>query len=210
LAVHEAGHGLAYARLFGHAPQEIKINVASFEGGYNSYVRLKTRSRQNCLDRICVSLSGRAAETLIFGPDSCSTGSYGDLKQATEDAAHFVRHYGFGSRLAHTDVTTESDDNFSTDVEPTNAEIEAILAAQFARASELMKQEASILLTIVQELIASSQISAARMGDLLGVPVAQDEMILVPYAEQLKVFALQHELMERIAKPVALEVMANA
>ncbi len=41
LAVHEAGHGLVYALLFGRAPQEIRINVASFEGGYNSYVKRK-------------------------------------------------------------------------------------------------------------------------------------------------------------------------
>jgi ATP-dependent Zn protease len=67
LAVHEAGRGLIYAILFGHAPQEIKINVASFEGGYNSYVRLKAESRQNCLDGICVSLAGRSAEVLVFG-----------------------------------------------------------------------------------------------------------------------------------------------
>ena len=32
LAVHEAGHGLVHAQLFGRAPQEIKIHVASFEG----------------------------------------------------------------------------------------------------------------------------------------------------------------------------------
>src|SRR5262249_46994175 len=37
LAVHEAGHGLVHAVLFGRAPQEIKIHVASFEGGYNAY-----------------------------------------------------------------------------------------------------------------------------------------------------------------------------
>ncbi|MGL4575652.1 MAG: AAA family ATPase [Burkholderiaceae bacterium] len=203
LAVHEAGHGLAYARLFGHAPQEIKINVASFEGGYNSYVRLKARSRQNCLDDICVSLAGRAAEELVFGKDACSTGAFGDIKQATAAAARFVRHYGFGSRLAHTDITDESDENFSTDVEPTNAEIEALLAEQYARACGLIKSETATLLSIVRELLAHSQLSAARMGELLGVPIAREDMIVVPYAEKLRMFAIQNEAMERIATPEA-------
>lgn len=51
LAVHEAGHSLAYARLFGRAPQEIKISVASFEGGYVGYDRLQ---------------AGRATEALVL------------------------------------------------------------------------------------------------------------------------------------------------
>ena len=41
LAVHEAGHALVHARLFGHAPQEVRINVASFDGGYNAYAPRK-------------------------------------------------------------------------------------------------------------------------------------------------------------------------
>ncbi len=36
LAVHEAGHGLIYALLFQQAPLEIRINMATFSGGYNS------------------------------------------------------------------------------------------------------------------------------------------------------------------------------
>jgi Peptidase family M41 len=205
LAVHEAGHGLAYACLFGHAPQEVKINVASFEGGYNSYVRLKAQSRQNVLDRICVSLAGRAAETLVFGPDACSSGSYGDIKQATEAAAQFVRHYGFGTRLSHTDNSHDMNDNVNTDIEPTNVQIEMILAEQFERACALMRQRSGLLMQIVQELMANGQIAPASMVQLLSphIPVrlAADDVLLVPYAEHLKVFELQQELMQRAAAP---------
>jgi ATP-dependent Zn protease len=201
LAVHEAGHGLAYARLFGHAPQEVKINVASFEGGYNSYVRLKAESRQNRLDRICVSLAGRAAEMLVFGEDACSTGSYGDIKQATESAAQFVRHYGFGCRLSHTDVTQSSEDNINTDIEPTNAMIETLLYEQMQRASNLVKTEVQALMQIVAELMSHGQVKPERMAQLLGVKVAKEDALLTPYAEQLSVFMLQQDLMERISRP---------
>jgi hypothetical protein len=47
LAVHEAGHGLVHALLFGRAPQEVKIHVASFEGGYNAHTSRKVWSRRN-------------------------------------------------------------------------------------------------------------------------------------------------------------------
>jgi hypothetical protein len=198
LAVHEAGHGLVYGRLFGHAPQEMKINVASFEGGYNSYVRMKTMSQQNCLDRICVSLAGRAAEALVFNEGACTTGSESDFKSATALAARYVRYYGFGSRLSRTDVTHETEDDINTDIAPSNVEIESLLAQQYARAQALLKADASLLLHITQALLADGQIAKEQMAVLLGVPLAQDEHMLVPYAEQLSVFALQQGLMQRL------------
>lgn len=199
LAVHEAGHGLAYGRLFGHAPQEVKINVASFEGGYNSYVRMKAESKQNCLDRICVGLAGRAAEALVFGDNACTTGSESDFKNATALAARYVRHFGFGSRLSRTDVTDSTEENLNTDVEPTNAEIEALLTQEYARAQALLKTDSALLLQIVDELLARGQVAKEKMAKLLGVRVAKEDQMLLPYAEQLKVFALQHDLMQRMS-----------
>jgi SpoVK/Ycf46/Vps4 family AAA+-type ATPase len=198
LAVHEAGHGLVYGLLFGHAPQEVKINVASFEGGYNSYVRMKTVSQQNCLDRICVSLAGRAAEVLVFGENASTTGSESDFTSATALAARYVRNYGFGARLSRTDVTHEMNEHINTDVQPTNSEIEALMAQAYARAQDLLREHAGLLMTIVDELLAHGQIAKEKMAALLGVPVAQDDQMLVAYADQLKVFALQHELMTRV------------
>lgn len=198
LAVHEAGHGLIYGLLFGHAPQEVKINVASFEGGYNSYVRMKTVSQQNCLDRMCVSLAGRAAEVLVFGESASTTGSESDFASATEVASRYVRNYGFGARLSHTDVTHDMNEHVNTDMQPTNGEIEALLAQAYARAQDLLRSNAALLLTIVNELLAHGQIAKEKMAMLLAVPVAQDDQMLVAYADQLKVFALQHELMARV------------
>jgi SpoVK/Ycf46/Vps4 family AAA+-type ATPase len=198
LAVHEAGHGLVYGRLFGHAPQEVKINVASFEGGYNSYVRMKAESRQSCLDRICVGLAGRAAEALVFGDDACTTGSESDFKNATALAARFVRHFGFGNRLSRIDVTDSTEENLNTDVDPTNAEIEALLAEAYARAQKILKADSALLLRIVDELLADGQVTKEKMASLLGVTIAKEEHMLAPYAEQLQVFGMQHELMRRV------------
>jgi hypothetical protein len=206
LAVHEAGHGLAYGRLFGHAPQEVKINVASFEGGYNSYVQLKAESRKSCLDRICVGLAGRAAEALVFGEDACTTGSESDFKNATALAARFVRHFGFGNRLSRIDVTDSTEENLNTDVEPTNAEIEALLAEAYARVQEILKTDSALLLRIVDELLAHGQVTKEKMANLLGVAIAEEERMLAPYAEQLEVFGLQHALMRRVvSKPEPCE-----
>jgi hypothetical protein len=198
LAVHEAGHGLIYGRLFGHAPQEVKINVASFEGGYNSYVRMKTVSQQNCLDRICVSLAGRAAEALVFGDSACTTGSESDFKSATAVAAQYVRSYGFGSRLSRTDVTHEMNQEVNTDIQPSNVEIEALLVQEYARAQAVLKTDVALLMQITHILLADGHIAKEHIAQLLGVPVAQDDQMLVPYAQQLEIFALQNDLLGRL------------
>jgi hypothetical protein len=188
LAVHEAGHGLVHALLFGRAPQEIKIHVASFEGGYNAYTSRKVWSRRNLLDSICTSLAGRAAELLIFGPELSSSGAESDLRKATETAARMLRHQGHGSRIGRSDVSTDSDDNVCTDVDATNAPIEALLQAEHARATGLIGTHRGALLALVDELMTRGQVAPARFAAVVGFPLGRPEDALDPYAQSLAAF----------------------
>ncbi len=188
LAVHEAGHGLVHALLFGRAPQEIKIHVASFEGGYNAYSGRKVWSRRNLLDAICTSLAGRAAELLVFGPEQSSSGAEGDLRKATETAARLVRHYGHGPRIGRVDVITGSDENLCTDVDASDATIEALLQAEHARATQLIETHRDVLLALVDELTAHGQVTPARFAALVRLPLGRPEDALDPYAQRLAEF----------------------
>lgn len=188
LAVHEAGHGLVHALLFGRAPQEIKIHVASFEGGYNAYSARKVWSRRNLLDSICTSLAGRAAELLVFGPALSSSGAESDLRKATETAARMLRHLGHGQRIGRSDVSTDSDDNLCTDVEASNAPIEALLQAEHARATRLIETHRDALLALVDELMDQGQVTPARFAVVTGLAVRQPEDALDPYAASLAAF----------------------
>lgn len=188
LAVHEAGHGLVHALLFGRAPQEIKIHVASFEGGYNAYTSRKVWSRHNLLDSICTSLAGRAAELLVFGPALSSSGAESDLRKATETAARMQRHLGHGARIGRTDVSVNSDDNLCTDVDASNAPIEALLQAEHARATGMLEAHRSELLAVVDELMAQGQVTPTRFAEVTGLPLGVPEDALDPYAERLAAF----------------------
>ena len=188
LAVHEAGHGLVHALLFGRAPTEIKIHVASFEGGYNAYSSRKVWSRRNLLDSVCTSLAGRAAELLVFGPEMSSSGAEHDLRKATETAARMLRHLGHGPRIGRSDVCADSDDNLCTDVEASNAPIEALLQAEHARATRLLEAHRGALLALVDELMAQGQITPARFAAVVGLPLAAPEDALDPYAQKLSDF----------------------
>jgi len=170
LAVHEAGHGVVYGLLFARAPQEIKINVASFEGGYNSYEQRKAWSKKNLRDRICVSLAGRAAEQLVFGEQACTTGATQDFMQATAQAAQYVRHFAFGTRLSRTDVANDPNDDVNTDVGATNPEIEALLAQEHARALALLDSHTPALMAVVDALLRDGSIAPSELAGMLGLP----------------------------------------
>lgn len=188
LAVHEAGHGLVHALLFGRAPQDIKIHVASFEGGYNAYTSRKVWSRRNLLDSVCTSLAGRAAELLVFGPELSSSGAESDLRKATATAARMLRHLGHGPRIGRSDVSADSDDNLCTDVDASNAPIEALLQAEHARATGLIETHRGALLALVDELMAHGQVTPARFAELVTLPLGQPEDALDPYAQRLAAF----------------------
>jgi len=170
LAVHEAGHGVAYGLLFGRAPQEIKINVASFEGGYNSYEQRKAWSRQNLRDRICASLAGRAAEQMVFGAQACTSGASQDFRQATAYAAQYVRHFAFGTRLSRTDVANDAEDNLNTDLDATNPEIEALLAQEHARALALLEAHTPAFMAVVDALVREGSVAPAQLAEMLDLP----------------------------------------
>ena len=191
LAVHEAGHGLVHALLFGRAPQEIKIHVASFEGGYNTYTSRKVWSHRNLLDSICTSLDGRAAELLVFGPDMSSSGAESDLRKATETAARMLRHLGHGSRIGRSDVSVNGEDNLCTDVDATNAPIEALLQAEHARATRLIEQHRNALLALVDELMTQGQVTPERFAAVTGLPLGRPEDALDPYARRLAEFRME-------------------
>lgn len=201
LAVHEAGHGLAYCVLFGHAPQEVKINIASFEGGYNSFSSLKATTRQNALDMMCVGLAGRVAEELVFGEMACTTGAEQDYKQVTAEAARYIRHHGFGARLARTDVTVEMDNHVNTDVGPSNEAIEALMQQQYRRAQELLQTHREALGRTVDALLQQGTIAPVEMVALLrdcGIALAapahgglpDEGLVLEPFAAKLGAFRL--------------------
>lgn len=215
LAVHEAGHALVYVLLFGHAPQEVKINIASFEGGYNSFAGLKATTRQNALDMMCVGLAGRTAEELVFGEMACTTGAEQDYKQVTAEAARYVRHHGFGARLARTDVTVEPDNHINTDVALSNVAIEELLQTQHQRADALLREHQGALNHLVSALMEHGMITPhemraimARCGICIGLPPTcgpEENLVLEPFADRLTAF--QQRAARPAARPVASNVM---
>jgi len=156
-------------------------------------------SRQNCLDKICVGLAGRAAEVMVFGEDASTTGAKSDLEKVTATASKFVRQHGFDNRLSKTDTVQMSNENMNTDVAMTNPCIEAILVEQYARAKELLNENSAVFMQIAQELVECGEVSTSRFASWLGIEDITEQSLPEPYANRLAAFEARLQLMDRLA-----------
>jgi cell division protease FtsH len=98
VALHEAGHAVSYAVLFGVCPTQCTANATD---GANGFVGLhEMAATPNSLKNrgVCL-MSGRMAEQQIFGKDCVGGGASGDIGQATSLAARYFRQYGMGKTL---------------------------------------------------------------------------------------------------------------
>ncbi|QNP49462.1 M41 family metallopeptidase [Diaphorobacter aerolatus] len=188
LAVHEAGHGLVYALLNHCAPTDVRINVASFEGGYASYAPRVAESRRMARDEICTTLAGRAAEIWVFGEDAVSTGAEEDLSSATRHAARYHRHWAMGERLSRSDVTHDVEQHVNTDIEASNAAIESTLQAELARAKQLLCDARVPFERLVAALMAQGFVDARQFGQVTGLELHARNDALEPWDAAWKRF----------------------
>jgi cell division protease FtsH len=142
IAVHEAGHALAIARLGTGELGHVTTVAAGSSGGRTSARRPAFVPTREALEReIVVALAGRAAEELVFGEVSAGSGGDvgSDLWRATRIAADIrLRHGLSGSLLFRAQHDTEALVGADPEL---RAEVEADLARLYGRALELIRLE---------------------------------------------------------------------
>ena len=100
-AYHEAGHAIAFHVLETQDPvHQISIIPRGMAGGYTMPLPTEDKSyssRNEMIEDIIVSLSGRVAEALVLG--DISTGASNDIERATAKARAMVTKYGMSDAL---------------------------------------------------------------------------------------------------------------
>ncbi len=117
-----------------------------------------------------------------------SSGAESDLRKATETAARMWRHTGHGERIGRCDVSSESGEYLLTDVEATNAPVEALLQAEHGRATRLLADHRAALLALVDELMAQGQVTPPRFAEVTGLTLDRPAEALDAYAQRLAEF----------------------
>lgn len=113
-AFHEAGHAIA-VKLVSTTDTVDRISIipAGMAGGYTSFKPEEDKqyhTKGQLIERIIISLGGRAAEEIALG--EISTGAYNDLKQANGIARNMITKYGMSKTLGNMIFGSENDEVF--------------------------------------------------------------------------------------------------
>lgn len=114
-ALHESGHFVMYAKLFGKVPEKLVSRTTdSSTGGFLmgdiDNIKNKT-SKRDMLNEIKVLLGGYVAEKMIFG-EEMTMGASSDLFKATSIASKMVRRLAMGNNTCVTTWKVDSEDPY--------------------------------------------------------------------------------------------------
>jgi ATP-dependent Zn protease len=159
-AYHEAGHailqlmrargaGLGYATIIPRENGTLGFVLPSVDETRNSM------TRQDILETIRVALAGRAAEEILGGEDSVTTGCGNDLYQATQHLQYLLTRTGFNGLLS-LDCTLENSPEL-------RAHAEEILQKEYAHVLELLKRHRALLDQVAQLLVQRQEVSGDEL-----------------------------------------------
>jgi ATP-dependent metalloprotease FtsH len=181
IARHEAGHTLV-AWKSGTPVHQVTIVGRGGAGGYMERKHDDDRDLQtknDLLRDIRISMAGRAAELVCYGPDAGLSigvgapravgGGGGDLPAASQKAIQMVRVYGMDEEIGQLAVDELSVENSQRPLaERTLLLAERIVSEQLDVARELIETHRDEFDRLVDELIAHNRLDEAQLVDLLG------------------------------------------
>lgn len=166
VAVHEAGHALVYSILTHRVPLELKINLASFLGGYTirDDVKNSAESANFLAHQMITYYAGTAAEELVFGVRGDGCGS--DVTRATMMASNMVRRLGLAGCLAYVGGETENP-TCSTDLPTSNISITSMCQASYEQAHQLLSRYSDLLVMLTDRVLEEETLSQERLYECL-------------------------------------------
>ncbi|KAK3591379.1 hypothetical protein CHS0354_005294 [Potamilus streckersoni] len=150
-AYHEAGHAVvAYFTKDALPIHKVTIIPRGMSLGHTSFIPEKEiygKSKAELLSEMDVSMGGRAAEEIIYGPDNVTTGASSDFGKATDIATAMVKLYGMSEKAGvRLYISRDLGDgiNFTQDISPAaqeivDSEIKRLLQESYERAKQLLK-----------------------------------------------------------------------
>ena len=108
-AVHESGHFVAYASIYGNVPAKlISVATESGTGGFllqdNDEDERAIKTYDYYMNNIKIALGGYVAERIVFGDDNKTSGAVSDLKKATSIASKMVLELGMYSAVFKSNI----------------------------------------------------------------------------------------------------------
>lgn len=151
-AYHEAGHAIIEL-FYGRTPEYMSVVARANFNGYVLQEKMNEHpTKERLLQRICVSMGGRAAE-IEFGY-GLTPGASGDLASATKLAIRMVCEFGMYEEEMGLRVLSEEE--FRMD-EKAKALVNKILQEQLAQARTIIRESKDAVVRLVKAVLQNEQ-----------------------------------------------------
>nr|HPQ21922.1 AAA family ATPase [Saprospiraceae bacterium] len=159
-----------------HASPLVKVTIVP-RGigtlGYAQYLPKEeyiTRTEQ-MLDRVCMTLGGRAAEKIVF--NKISTGAQNDLDQVTKMAYGMIAIYGMNDKVGNVSFYGLQQDQFNKPYSDDTAtlidsEVRMLIDEQYLRAQALLIDKRKELDLLAKELLEKEVVLKSDLERLIG------------------------------------------
>jgi Peptidase family M41/ATPase family associated with various cellular activities (AAA) len=163
VSVHEAGHAVAYALLFGLAPLQLTSKVASSYAAGFTFPHEIHETRDQLLAKIQVFLAGGIGEDVIFGEGNATVGRANDREVATQIAIDIIRRFGFDAEFqAHYGL----EGPYAMDKSVTDSDIEKMISRLGAATHEMLVENRDFLIDLGQELQRLGKLDAPQVAEV--------------------------------------------
>merc|ERR1719228_37939 len=184
VAYHESGHALV-GWMLENTDALLKVTIlprTSQALGFAQYTPIdkKLYSPEELLDRMCMALGGRVAESLTF--NKITTGAQNDLEKVTKMAYAQIRNYGFNQTVGLLSFEpTAGKKPYSKRLSATmDHEARLLIAAAYKRTESTLLEHKDKLETLAESLLLKETLNYQDVEALLGPPPFGKKTLVSP------------------------------
>lgn len=193
IAYHEAGHAII-GWFLPYASPLVKVTIVPRGIGTLGYAQYLPKEEyitrtEALLDRMCMTLGGRAAEKIMF--DKISTGAQSDLDHITKMAYSMISVFGMNDKVGNVSYYGLSQEAFQRPYSDETArimdlEVRNLIESQYERAQNLLKEKRKDLVILAQELLRKEVLHKSDVERLIGPsPYHKDKSVEpIPHSGQ--------------------------
>jgi cell division protease FtsH len=183
IAYHEAGHAICGWYLE-HAYPLLKVTIVPRGTAALGYAQYTPKEQylyntDQLMDQICMTLGGRAAESIFFG--KISTGASNDLQQITKMAYSMVTVYGMNDKIGNVSYYDPSQENMFTKPysEETGKliddEVRKLIQVAYVRTLALLEEKKHQVEVLAKELLTKEVLFQSDVETLIGKRPYEDK-----------------------------------
>ena len=186
IAYHEAGHAIC-GWFLEHAYPLLKVTIVPRGTAALGYAQYTPKEQylyntDQLLDQICMTLGGRAAESIFFG--KISTGASNDLQQITKMAYSMVTVYGMNDKVGNVSYYDPAQENtfqkpFSEETgKMIDEEVRKLIESAYERTKDLLIEKRNEVEILAKELLKKEVLFQSDVEALIGKRPYEDKKAL--------------------------------